>query len=117
MATKLLRHDATLSHIRRYLGHVSDRMAEHCAKVAVSEIEDILQHVWVAGPGAPHPGELLSNGVEPMNRLDAEALRHPAWRAAIGVRDSKDPDGPVLAVSAGHWSTFLHGVAAGDFDR
>jgi hypothetical protein len=24
-----LRHGATLTHIRRYLGHVSDRMAEH----------------------------------------------------------------------------------------
>jgi len=74
MATRLLRHGATLSHIRRYLGHVSDRMAEHYAKVAVSEIEDILQHVWVAGPGAPNPGELLTGATTPMNRLDAEAL-------------------------------------------
>lgn len=52
MATRLLRHGATLSHIRRYPGHVSGRMAEHSAKVAVSGIEDILQHVWVAGPTA-----------------------------------------------------------------
>jgi hypothetical protein len=74
MATRLLRHGATLSHIRKYLGHVSDRMAEHYAKVAVSEIEDILQHVWVAGPGAAHPGELLSSHVTPMNRFQAEAL-------------------------------------------
>ena len=74
MATRLLRHGATLSHIRKYLGHVSDRMAEHYAKVAVSEIEDILQHVWVAGPGAANPGELLSSHVTPMNRLQAEAL-------------------------------------------
>jgi hypothetical protein len=74
MATRLLRHGATLSHIRRYLGHVSDRMAEHYAKVAVSEIEDILQHVWVAGPGAPNPGELLSSHVTPLDRLHAEAL-------------------------------------------
>jgi len=36
---------------------------------------------------------------------------------AVGVRDSKDPGGPVLAVLAGHWSTFLRGIAAGDFDR
>ena len=35
----------------------------------------------------------------------------------IGVRDSKDPGGPVLAVLAGHWSTFLRGIATGDFDR
>lgn len=74
MATRLLRHGATLSHIRRYLGHVSDRMAERYVKVAVSEIEDVLQHVWVAGPGTPHPGELLSSATMPMTRLDAEAL-------------------------------------------
>ncbi|MGH3855389.1 MAG: DUF397 domain-containing protein [Pseudonocardiaceae bacterium] len=62
-------------------------------------------------------------------------LRHPAWRKssystdqancvevaalggpAIGVRDSKHPDGPVLAVPAACWSSFLHGVAS-DFDR
>ena len=37
---------------------------------------------------------------------------------AVGVRDSKDPDGPVLAVPAGRWSAFLRGVVAGgDFDR
>ncbi len=62
-------------------------------------------------------------------------LRHPAWRKssysssqsncvevalggpAIGVRDSKDPDGPVLAVPSGRWSAFLRDVAASDFDR
>jgi integrase len=74
LATRLLKHGATLTHIRRYLGHVSDRMAEHYTKVAVSEIEDILQRVWVAGPGAPHPGELLSDTTTPMTRLEAEAL-------------------------------------------
>lgn len=62
-------------------------------------------------------------------------LRHPAWRKSsystsqancvqvalgaptIGVRDSKDPDGPVLAVPSGRWSAFLRGVATGDLDR
>ncbi len=36
---------------------------------------------------------------------------------AIGVRDSKDPDGPVLTVSTARWSAFLRGIAAGDFDH
>ncbi|MGB6164766.1 MAG: DUF397 domain-containing protein [Pseudonocardiaceae bacterium] len=36
---------------------------------------------------------------------------------AIGVRDSKDPDGPVLAVLAHPWSAFLRGVTTGDLDR
>lgn len=74
LATRLLAHGATLAHIRRYLGHVSDRMVEHDAKVAVSEIEDVLQHVWVAGPGAPGPGQLLSNATTAMSRAQAEAL-------------------------------------------
>jgi integrase len=74
LATRLLRHGASLTHIRRYLGQVSDRMAEHYAKVAVSEIEDVLQHVWVAGPGAANPGELLSSPLAPLDRHRAEAL-------------------------------------------
>jgi hypothetical protein len=36
---------------------------------------------------------------------------------AIGVRDSKDPDGPVLVTPATNWSQFLGGLATGDFDR
>jgi uncharacterized protein DUF397 len=59
-------------------------------------------------------------------------LRQPTWRRssysssysncvevalggpAIGVRDSKHPDGPALAVPAGHWAAFLRGIATGD---
>ncbi|MFI8438958.1 hypothetical protein ACIGJO_35585 [Streptomyces sp. NPDC079020] len=73
MATKLLSNGASLAHIRRYLGQVSDRMAEHYAKVADSEIETVLQAVWVSGPGAARPGELLT-GAEPLSREQATAL-------------------------------------------
>ncbi|MGW3232493.1 DUF397 domain-containing protein [Kitasatospora sp. NPDC001095] len=31
------------------------------------------------------------------------------------VRDSKDPDGPVLAFPADAWSAFVAGVRAGEF--
>jgi len=51
LATSLLRHGATLTHIRRYLGHVSDRMAEHYTQLSHSDLEDVLQHVGVAGRG------------------------------------------------------------------
>ncbi|MEU7317103.1 site-specific integrase [Streptomyces sp. NPDC007083] len=74
LATRLLRHGASLTHIRRYLGHVSDRMVEHYTQVAVSEIEDVLQHIWVAGPGAATPGELLSSPLTPLDRRQAQAL-------------------------------------------
>jgi hypothetical protein len=33
----------------------------------------------------------------------------------VAVRDSKDPDGPVLRFTAGEWSAFLAGVRDGDF--
>jgi hypothetical protein len=32
------------------------------------------------------------------------------------VRDSKNPDGPVLRFTAGEWDAFLHGAKGGEFD-
>lgn len=32
------------------------------------------------------------------------------------VRDSKDPDGPMLRYSHAEWSAFLAGAKSGDFD-
>ena len=63
-----------MNYNHRYRGHMSIPMTEHYANVAMSEIEDILKHVWAAAPGAPRPGEPLSNGVTRMNRQQAEAL-------------------------------------------
>jgi Phage integrase family len=74
MATNLLRAGASLAHIRRYLGHVSDRMAEHYIKVAHSDLEDVLNAVWVAGPGSDCPGQLLSGGLSPLTKEKALAL-------------------------------------------
>lgn len=74
LATKLLRHGATLTHIKRYLGQVSERMAEHYTKVAGSELDDILARVWVAGPGAANPGELLSGATTTLSPEEAQAL-------------------------------------------
>ena len=58
LATSLLRAGASLTHIRRYLGHVSEKMAERYVHLAQSDLEDVLQQVWVAGPGSASPGEL-----------------------------------------------------------
>jgi integrase len=74
LATSLLRHGATLTHIRRYLGQVSDRMAEHYVHLSHSDLEDILQHVWVAGPGTASPGQLLAGAAAPLSREQAQAL-------------------------------------------
>ncbi|RSM35741.1 integrase [Amycolatopsis balhimycina DSM 5908] len=74
LATNLLRAGASLAHIRRYLGQVSDRMAEHYTKVAHSDLEDVLNAVWVAGPGSTNPGELLAGASKPLKREEALAL-------------------------------------------
>jgi uncharacterized protein DUF397 len=35
----------------------------------------------------------------------------------IGVRDSKDPDGPVLRFTPGEWHAFLGGARSREFDH
>ncbi|MGW2306245.1 hypothetical protein [Streptomyces sp. NPDC001809] len=49
-------------------------MAEHYVKITNSDLEDVLNTIWVAGPGAPHPGELLSGDTTPIDRETALAL-------------------------------------------
>lgn len=34
----------------------------------------------------------------------------------VAVRDSKDPDGPILRFTRAEWDAFLAGVRAGEFD-
>ena len=34
----------------------------------------------------------------------------------VAVRDSKDPDGPILWFTAAEWAAFAEGMAAGEFD-
>ncbi|MFJ5122063.1 MULTISPECIES: DUF397 domain-containing protein [unclassified Kitasatospora] len=36
-------------------------------------------------------------------------------RGAVPVRDSKDPDGPVLPFTTHSWQAFVAGIRAGDF--
>ena len=74
LATKLLQAGATLAHVRKYLGQVSDRMAEHYIHIAGSEIDDLLARVWVAGPGAENPGEPLPGITTPLSQQAAEAM-------------------------------------------
>ena len=35
----------------------------------------------------------------------------------VGVRDSKDPSGPVLRFTPGEWRAFLGGARNGEFDQ
>lgn len=40
----------------------------------------------------------------------------PLAEGGIAVRDSKDPDGPVLRYTRGEWAAFLDGAKSGEFD-
>lgn len=108
LATKLLANGAGLHHIKRFLGHVSTRMAEHYAKVAVSEIEDVLQHIWVAGPGAARPGEALSTGTTPLDRRQAEALALDLTRRSTPAEGGFCTFQPVIDGGACPWSLNCH---------
>lgn len=75
LATKLLKAGASLTHVKKYLGQVSEAMAEHYVDIASTDLDDVLQRVWVSGPGAEHPGEPLFNtGLNPLSNQAALAL-------------------------------------------
>jgi hypothetical protein len=42
-----------------------------------------------------------------------EVARFP--ERAVAVRDSKNPDGPKLVCTTGHWRAFVAGIKAGGF--
>jgi hypothetical protein len=46
---------------------------------------------------------------------DASCVEVARIGAAIGLRDSKDPDSPVLLFTATEWEAFRAGVLAGEF--
>ncbi|WP_202120928.1 tyrosine-type recombinase/integrase [Streptomyces sp. BA2] len=108
LATRLLASGAGLHHIKRYLGHLSVRMAEHYAKVAVSEIEGVLQHVWVTGPGAASPGTVLSIGTNPLDRRQAEALAVDLTRRSTPAEGGFCTFQPVVDGGACPWNLNCH---------
>ena len=68
------------------------------------------------GPGRPGPHShwiksslSFSNG----NCVEVASLSG----GEIGVRDSKDSEGPVLRFTSDEWHAFLGGVRNGEFDR
>jgi integrase len=108
LATSLLRAGASLSHIRRYLGHVSDRMAEHYIHLAQSDLEDVLQQVWVAGPGTASPGELLTGEAAPLTREQAQALAIDLSRRSTPAEGGFCTFQPVVDGGACPWNLDCH---------
>ncbi len=108
LATSLLRAGATLTHIRRYLGQVSERMAEHYVHLTQSDLENVLQHVWVAGPGAASPGELLSESTTSMTREQATALALDLSRRSTPAEGGFCTFQPVVDGGACPWNLDCH---------
>jgi Domain of unknown function (DUF397). len=69
-------------------------------------VPDLSKAVWRRSTRSGNSG----NCVEVATNLLAE-------RGAVYVRDSKDPSGPVLAVTGADWDVFLAGAKNRNFDR
>ena len=108
LATNLLRAGASLTHIRRYLGQVSDRMAEHYVHLSNSDLEDVLQQVWVAGPGTANPGELLTGDTSPRTREQAQALAIDLSRRSTPAEGGFCTFQPVVDGGACPWNLDCH---------
>jgi hypothetical protein len=48
--------------------------------------------------------------------VEIAVLTDAADQRGIAVRDSKDPQGPALSFSAGHWRGFMAAIKAYDLD-
>lgn len=59
LATRLINAGASMAHVKRVLGHVSERMSDSYVLIAGSQVEPFLQQVWVTGPGNANPGQLV----------------------------------------------------------
>ena len=108
LATNLLRAGASLTHIRTYLGQVSDRMAEHYVHLSHTDLEQVLQQVWVAGPGAANPGELLTTETNPLTRQQAQALAIDLSRRSTPAEGGFCTFQPVVDGGACPWGMDCH---------
>ena len=97
-----------LTHIRRYLGQVSEKMAEHYVHLTQTDLEDVLQHVWVAGPGAARPGELISGPAAPLSREQAQALAIDLSRRSTPAEGGFCTFQPVVDGGACPWNLDCH---------
>ncbi|MFD5081707.1 tyrosine-type recombinase/integrase [Kitasatospora sp. NPDC058406] len=109
LATNLLKAGANLSHVKRYLGQVSEQMAEHYVHLANTDprLEQALTALWVAGPGAAEPGLVLS-GTEPMTRAEAEALAIDLTRRSTPAEGGFCTFQPVVNGDACPWNLNCH---------
>ncbi|MBW3361505.1 MULTISPECIES: site-specific integrase [Streptomyces] len=109
LATNLLKAGANLSQVKRYLGQVSEAMAEHYVHIANTDpkLNDALYTVWTSGPGSLEPGIVLS-GSEPMTRDEAEAMLIDLTRKSTPAEGGFCTYQPVVAGDACPWKLNCH---------
>lgn len=73
LATRLANAGASMTHVKRVLGHVSERMGDSYVLIAGSHVEPFLQQVWVTGPGNAKPGQVVLTPTD-AERTSAERL-------------------------------------------
>jgi hypothetical protein len=86
-------------------------MAEHYVHLSNSDLEDVLQQVWVAGPGTAHAGELLTTDpsvLTPMTREQAHALAIDLSRRATPAEGGFCTFQPVVDGGACPWNLDCH---------
>jgi hypothetical protein len=77
--------------------------------LTATDLDDVLHHVWVAGPGAAEPGHLLSGaGTTPMSREQATALAVDLSRRATPAEGGFCTFQPVVDGGACPWNLDCH---------
>src|ERR1017187_9334319 len=72
--------------------------------LAQSDLEDVLQHVWVAGPGTASPGEVLTGSAAPLPRGQAQALASDLSRRSTPAEGGFCTFQPVVDGGACPWN-------------
>jgi hypothetical protein len=77
--------------------------------------EHVESRTTADGPGTPGSGlTWIKSSLSFSNGNCVEVASLPD--ALVGVRDSKDPAGPVLRFTSGEWRAFLGGARNGEFE-
>jgi Domain of unknown function (DUF397) len=78
--------------------------------------KDVTRLTPGGGPGSPGSTQYwIKSSLSFSNSNCVEVASLPAGE--IGVRDSKDPEGPVLRFTPDEWRAFLGGARNGEFDN
>ncbi|MFJ2095034.1 tyrosine-type recombinase/integrase [Streptomyces sp. NPDC087901] len=109
LATNLIKNGANLTHVKRYLGQVSEAMAEHYVHLANTDprLEQALQAIWVTGPGSSEPGLLLSSG-RPMTPEEAAGLAIDLARTSTPADGGFCTFQPVINGDSCPWNLNCH---------